>query len=113
MRRGRRYRLGAGAWNREEDMETVEMFKRAGVHRGAMLGGEQAHIGQKEEAPASMKGESCLQCLNSHLHALHRNLREQRKNIQGQFISRRMFKHGAVCRWGISSHPLSWPPATA
>ena len=46
MRRGRHYRLGAGAWNREEDVKMSEMSKSAGVHRGAMLG-EQALI----EAP--------------------------------------------------------------
>lgn len=45
MRRGRRYRLGAGAWNSEEDVEMSEMSKSAGAHRGAMLG-RQAHIGR-------------------------------------------------------------------
>lgn len=70
------------------------------------VAGPRRPLGKKRRLclPESMKGESCLQYLNSHLHSLHRNLREQRKNkFRGQFISRQMFKHECVCRRGISS----------
>lgn len=38
MRRGQHYRLGAGAWKREEDVKLAELSKSVGIHRGAMLG---------------------------------------------------------------------------
>lgn len=43
MRRDRHYRLGAGAWNREEDVKMGEMSKNAGIHRGAMVGEQAPH----------------------------------------------------------------------
>lgn len=120
MRRGRRYRLGAGAWNREEDVEMGEMSKSAGTHTGAMFG-EQAHIGPLREKrrlcwPESSKGESCPQCLNSNLQALHRNLREQPKKKKKKF--RAVYQPAYVqtrCCLSLGDkflHALSWPPAT-
>lgn len=72
---------------KKKDMKMCEMSKSAGSQRGAMLG-EQALIGRPRTkwrlcSADSMKGESCPQCLNSNLHGLHKNLREQRKNIKG------------------------------
>lgn len=45
-----------------------------------------------------MKGESCRLCLDSNLHALHRNLRVQRKEkeVVGGVISGYMLRHGTV-----------------
>lgn len=49
-----------------------------------------------------MKGESCRLCLDSNLHALHRNLRVQRKEKEvvcvcvGGVISGYMLRHGTV-----------------
>ena len=56
-----------------------EMSKSAGVHRGAMLGEAGPHRKRRLCSQELTKGESCPQCLNSNLHAPHRNLREQRK----------------------------------
>lgn len=73
---------------------------RAGGHTlGCYVGGAGPHGPPGKErrlcTPESVKGESRLPCLNSNLHALHRNLREQRrererkkKRIQGQLIGR-------------------------
>lgn len=74
MRRSRRYRLGAGAWNRaegggEEVKRGDAALEVAGVQGGAMSG--------PFACEESSRGESWPQCLNSNLHALHRNLREQ------------------------------------
>lgn len=71
--------------NRDEDVKMAELSKSAGIHRGVMLGGSPHRPLRKKLRlclPGSTKGESYPQCLNSNLHALHRNVRDQRKKIK-------------------------------
>lgn len=97
-------------------MKMAELSKSGGMHRGVMLGEPSLAPGKKQSLclPGLTKGESHPQCLNSNLYVLHRNLRPaEKKKSSGAVYQSAYIQNIAVCPWGISSHPLPWPPATA